>query len=81
MTEEKWIPISDEKLPNFCHTCELLGCVMQDYEKNDNQGGGEWKFGICLQESNGSRGFIGERRMTQKIKVPKGKEEVEVAVG
>lgn len=55
MTDEVWVPITYEKLPEFCYNCGKMGHVLkvcEDYEEDQNE---ELEFGLWLKETGPSR--------------------------
>lgn len=49
--EDKWIPITCEKLPDFCYGCGRLGHTIKECEDKINSSGGELLYGPFLRES------------------------------
>lgn len=66
MAEKKWIPITYEKLPDFCYYCGRLGHVVHECHEEGVERSKERNFGVDLRETNGSKGFYKSWRSETK---------------
>lgn len=57
MTENRWIPITYEKLPDFCYWCGKLGHTLQECDIKGNIESDENLFGVGLKETQRSKGI------------------------
>lgn len=51
-----WIPITFEKLPDFCYYCGKLGHVMQDCDEEGVEAAVKTDYGLELRETQSSKG-------------------------
>lgn len=49
MTEEKWILVSYEKLPDFCYNWGRVGHIVQECDEVDDDGEGGKNLGFGLE--------------------------------
>lgn len=52
-----WIPVTYERLPDFCYYCGRLGHVVQECRSDGAEASAERSYGVSLRETNGSKGI------------------------
>lgn len=55
--ERKWVPITYEKLLDFCYLCGKLDHVLQDCEEKEAEKGQVKNYGVNLRDTKGSKGM------------------------
>lgn len=64
MVEESWVPISYEKLLEFCYYCGLIGHTLQDCEATERTMGSGLTYGSWLRAAGFHRTKICSARVS-----------------